>query len=178
MPCRDHGKKPARFSRRLFPWSLGGLLIHRGKDSPRPLRSLTLRIPAKISQAFSVVPGGTSYSSGKGFPEAPSVADAPNTCESLAGFFRGPWGTSHSSGKGFPEAPSVADAPDTCENLSQAFSVVPGGLLIHRGKDAGLRYLFLSDFNAEAKVRPIAPSLPGRSSSREEHRGSARCCLR
>ena len=50
----------------------------------------------------------------------------------LTGLFRGPWGTSYSSGKVFPEAPSVADAPDTCEKISQAFSVVPGGLLIHR----------------------------------------------
>ncbi|MDD6828915.1 MAG: hypothetical protein PUD74_03900 [Bacteroidales bacterium] len=81
-----------------------------------------------------MIPWGTSYLSGKGFPEAPSVADAPDTCESLAGFFRGPWGTSYSSGKVFPEAPSVADAPNTCEKLPQAFSVVPWGTSYSSGK--------------------------------------------
>ncbi len=121
----------------------GGLLIHRGKYSPRPLRSLTLRIPAKHSQAFSVVPGGLLIHRGK---------YSPRPLRSLT--LRIP------------------------AKHSQAFSVVPGGLPIHRGKAAGLRCLSRSDFNAEAKVRPIAPSLPGRSSSREEHRGSARCCLR
>ena len=49
MPCRDHGislrEKLAGFFR--GPW---GLPIHRGKDSPRPLRSLTLRIPARNSR--------------------------------------------------------------------------------------------------------------------------------
>ena len=45
-------------------------------------------------------PWGTSYSSGKGFPEAPSVADAPDTCEKISQAFSVvPWGTSYSSGK-------------------------------------------------------------------------------
>ncbi|MDY5317301.1 MAG: hypothetical protein SPH10_02305, partial [Candidatus Cryptobacteroides sp.] len=68
-------------------------------------RSLTLRIPAKISQAYFVVPWGTSYSSGKGFPETPSVAVAPDTCENLAGFFRGPLGDFSFIGESIPRGP-------------------------------------------------------------------------
>ena len=144
MPCRDHGISLRDFLAGLFRGPLGGLLIHRGKYSPRPLRSLTLRIPARRSRRlFPWSLGGLLIHRGK---------DSPRPLRSLT--LRIP------------------------ANLSQAYSVVPGGIPIHRGKAAGLRCLSLSDFNAEAKVRPIAPSLPGRSSSREEHRGSARCCLR
>ena len=75
-----------------------------------------------FSQAFSVVPWGTPHSSGKVFPETPSVAAAPDTCEIFSQAFSVvPGGTSYSSGKGFPEAPSVADAPDTCESLAGFF---------------------------------------------------------
>ena len=49
----------------FFRGPLGGLLIYRGKDSPKPLRSLTVRIPARNSQAFSVVPGGLPIHRGK-----------------------------------------------------------------------------------------------------------------
>ena len=68
MPCRDHGislrEKLAGFFR--GPW---GLPIHRGKDSPRPLRSLTLRIPARFSRRlFPWSLGGLPIHRGKYSP--------------------------------------------------------------------------------------------------------------
>ena len=69
MPCRDHGISLRDFLAGLFRCPLGGLLIHRGKYSPRPLRSLPLRIPARFSRRlFPWSLGGLLIHRGKDSP--------------------------------------------------------------------------------------------------------------
>ena len=69
MPCRDHGISLRDFLAGLFRGPLGGLLIHRGKYSPRPLRSLPLRIPARFSRRlFPWSLGGLPIHRGKDSP--------------------------------------------------------------------------------------------------------------
>ena len=94
-------------------------------------------------------PWGTSYSSGKGFPEAPSVADAPDTCESLAGFFRDPLGDFLFIGERIPRDPFGRCRSGYLRISRRLFPWSLGETSYSSGKAAGLRYLFLSDFKTD-----------------------------